>query len=156
MSALYSIQFLSVLRKHYWFGLFSVIFFLCFSLVATNWQASYYFGTLRRNDGIIRGLPMNHTSLTEVVLIWVVYLPEWTDRAGLITASDQTVRALRSCNSWFRYVNMNPSRCSRAESSAFCKTPVISFCPRGQSVRLSLFRPLMVWNKLLKLSKLNG
>ena len=41
------------------------------------------------------------------VTIWVVPLPERTETVGLITASDQTVRAVHSYNSWFTQ-NYNP------------------------------------------------
>ena len=68
------------------------------SLVTINRQTSYYSGILYQNYGIIRGLPMNHTRFADWVTIWLVHLPE---RAGLITTSDQTERAVHSCNSWF-------------------------------------------------------
>ena len=68
------------------------------SVVIINRKTSYESGIFRQDYGIIRGLPMNHTRLP----IWVVQLPEWTKRAGLMTESDQAVRAVRSCNSWLK------------------------------------------------------
>ena len=89
----YSIQLLSVL-SHLVIGQFNLrSVFLCFSLVTINQQTSYYSDNLRQDYGILRGLLMDHTRF-----IRVVQLPK---RAGLFAASDQTVRAMHSCNSWF-------------------------------------------------------
>ena len=51
VSALYSVQLLSVSRKH----LVIVQFYLCFSLVTINRQTSYGYGILRQDYGITRG-----------------------------------------------------------------------------------------------------
>ena len=52
-STLYSIQLLSVLRKHLVIGQFNFSsVFLCFSLVTINWQTSYDSCVLRQDYGI--------------------------------------------------------------------------------------------------------
>ena len=50
---------------------------------------------------------------------WIVQLPERTERGGLITASDQAVQAMHSCNSWLRLIFrsvtefLSPSYCNK-------------------------------------------
>ena len=80
-------------------------FCLCFSLVTISRQTSYDSGILRQDHGIlrgcichhqsanygirrqdygiIRGLPMNRTRFADLVTMWVVHLPEWTETGGL-------------------------------------------------------------------------
>ena len=58
----------------------------------------------------------------DLVIIWVLRLPERT-KTGLITASDQTVRGVNSCNSWFHiFMDM----CARRESRQKCSNCQIS------------------------------
>ena len=67
---------------------------------------------------------MNHTKFADWATIWVSTFTG-TDRIGqgLITAPDQTVRTVHSCNSWLVTINivniekareqerLNPSKC---------------------------------------------
>ena len=67
------------------------------SLVTINWQTSYDSDILRQDSGIIQGLPMNHTRFADWVIGLYIY-QNGPKRADLITALDQTVRAVHSCN----------------------------------------------------------
>ena len=62
------------------------------SLVSITRQTSYDYSILRQDYGIIRVLPMDYTKVAE----WVTLR-----QAGLINTSNQTVRAVHSCNSSF-------------------------------------------------------
>ena len=70
------------------------------SLVTISRQTSYNSGILCQDYEIVRGMPMDHTRFAYWVTIWIVHL------TGLIAASDQTVRAILSCNSWFIPLNI--------------------------------------------------
>ena len=63
------------------------------SLGTISRQTSYDCGILRQAYEIIRVLPIGSPSE------WYIYL-NGPKRAGLITASDQIVLAVQSCNSW--------------------------------------------------------
>ena len=67
-------------------------------LVTVNRETLYDSGILCQDYGVIQGLPMDHTRFADRITIWVVHLPKQTKGAGLITALDQTVQAMQSCN----------------------------------------------------------
>ena len=95
----------------YWFWgniyFWSVHFFLCFSLVAINWQISYDSCICRRflwnhTRFISANLAWfhypssrleNHMQFADWFTIWIVHLPGGTE-TDLITASDPTVQAV--------------------------------------------------------------
>ena len=81
----------------------SVFFSSCFSFVTIKRQTPYESGILRQDYGITRGLPVNHTRFAEWGHPVCKYIyRNGPKRVSLITASDQTVRAVHSCNSWFK------------------------------------------------------
>lgn len=66
-----------------------------FHFVTVTRRTSYDSGIVRQVYGILRDLPMNHTRFA----IWKVHYRNGPKRAGIITTSDYTVRAVYGCNS---------------------------------------------------------
>ena len=113
-------------RKHLVIGQFKLSSsFRSFSLGTINRQTPYDSGNLRQDYGIIRGFPIcthyldtiGKLRMTLVVTvkttesyevcrfghtIWLYIYWNGPKRGCLIVASDQTVRAVQSCNSWLR------------------------------------------------------
>lgn len=122
MSALYSIQHLSILRKHHhWSVQFSSSFYLSPSIGKLRNDS----GILRQGYGVIRSFIRHHQS-TDLVRLWYPssklrshtrfadesillrgcrlghHLGRTSKLAIRITTSDQSVRSVHSCNTGYR------------------------------------------------------
>ena len=80
------------------------------SLATINPQTLYDSGILRKDNGVMRGLPMNHTRFAYWVTICVVHLPERTETGGHNYCIGPTVRpflaAIAGCKRYWIALNI--------------------------------------------------